>query len=108
MHVRYRNAECIVRTAQFASDDQHGATDGRVRMPMTGTVLKVNVKEGTEVEAGEVLAVVEAMKLETTLTAPISGTVQTVQASVGESVSTDTVLFVIEPSSTSAENGEES
>jgi geranyl-CoA carboxylase alpha subunit len=107
MHVRYRNTECIVRTAEFASDNQHGATDGRVRMPMTGTVLKVNASVGASVEAGEVLAVVEAMKLETTLTAPISGTVQTVQASVGESVSTDTVLFVIEPSSTSAENGEE-
>jgi acetyl/propionyl-CoA carboxylase alpha subunit len=79
-----------------ASDDATGG-DGAVRMPMSGQVLSVDVVQGQQVEAGQVLATVEAMKLETPLRAAIAGTVATVHAQAGQSLPTGTVVVTIEP-----------
>jgi methylmalonyl-CoA carboxyltransferase small subunit len=62
-----------------------GEGDG-VRAPLAGTVARVSVEEGQEIEAGAVLVVLEAMKMETEITAPGPGTVGTIHVSPGDSV----------------------
>jgi acetyl-CoA/propionyl-CoA carboxylase, biotin carboxylase, biotin carboxyl carrier protein len=74
-----------------------GGADGMVRAPMPGTVLAVNVAVGQQVSAGQAVAVVEAMKMEHTVTAPLAGTVTELTAKAGQQVGMDAPLAVIEP-----------
>ena len=71
-------------------------SDGIVRSPMPGTVLAVHVAPGDTVSAGQAVAVVEAMKMEHTVTAPVAGTVAEVAARAGQQVAMDARLAVIE------------
>ncbi|PSQ19390.1 carbamoyl phosphate synthase [Halobacteriales archaeon QS_8_69_26] len=83
------------------SDDGGGssvaAAEGeQVVADMQGTILDVNVAEGDEVEPGDVLLVLEAMKMENDVEATASGTVSHVAVAEGESVDMGDVLVVIE------------
>ncbi len=72
-----------------------------VESPMAGTVLEVSVVQGAVVSAGETLAIITAMKMETAVTAPCAGTVTQVQRlSVGDTVATGQVIAVIAPGQT--------
>ncbi|AEM56388.1 carbamoyl phosphate synthase L chain [Haloarcula hispanica ATCC 33960] len=72
------------------------AAEGQeVAAEMQGTILEVNVEEGDEVEAGDVLCVLEAMKMENDIVAERGGTVNDVAVSEGESVDMGDLLFVI-------------
>ncbi len=64
-----------------------------IKAPMPGTIVKVNVKAGDSVKRGDVLCVLEAMKMENEIMAPADGTVAGVNVSAGESVKTDAVLL---------------
>jgi len=64
----------------------------KVNAPMPGKILKVNVNAGAAVKKGDVLLVLEAMKMENEICAPQDGTVATVECSVGDSVETGKVL----------------
>ena len=70
-----------------------GAT--AVKAPMPGTLIKVNVKVGDSVKKGDVLCVLEAMKMENDIMAPADGVVASVEASKGASVATDAVLITL-------------
>jgi acetyl-CoA/propionyl-CoA carboxylase biotin carboxyl carrier protein len=74
-----------------------GAIENEVRSPMPGTVITVNVQVGDEVEQGEALLIVEAMKMEYTLVAPRSGRIGQVRAGVGDRVPVDAPLVDLEP-----------
>ena len=66
-----------------------------IRAPMPGTVVNVNVSVGQAVKEGDVLVVLEAMKMENEVTSPRSGTVSQIAIQKGASVETDAVLVVI-------------
>ena len=66
-----------------------------VKAALPGNVLKVLVSEGDTIEEGDVIAVVEAMKMETEIKSPVSGTVQSVDIEVGNKVQTGQVLVTI-------------
>ncbi len=66
-----------------------------VNAPMPGNILKVNVTNGQAVKAGDVLCVLEAMKMENEIMAPKDGTVTQVLVSKGANVDTGAPLVVI-------------
>ena len=72
-----------------------GASGDAVAAPMQGTVVKVAVEEGQTVQAGDLIVVLEAMKMEQPLTAHKAGTVTGLEATVGTTVPTGTVLCQI-------------
>ncbi|MDE0573094.1 pyruvate carboxylase [Demequina sp. B12] len=70
--------------------------EGHVAAPFSGSVSAA-VEEGAQVEAGQTVAVIEAMKMESAITAPISGTVARVVVSGAEALSGKDLILVIEP-----------
>ena len=67
----------------------------KVTAPMPGNILAVNVTPGQAVKEGDVMFVLEAMKMENEIVAPVAGTVKQVLTSKGAVVETDAVLAVI-------------
>lgn len=63
--------------------------------PMPGTILDVKASVGQAVKAGDVLFILEAMKMENDIVSPADGTVKQILVSKGSTVSTDDVLAVI-------------
>jgi biotin carboxyl carrier protein len=62
---------------------------------MPGTILDIRVKSGDAVKAGDVLLILEAMKMENEIIAPSAGTIDTVQVSRGASVNAGDILLSI-------------
>ena len=80
-----------------ASEGSAAATDGEtVTAEMQGTILETTVEEGDEVEAGDVLCVLEAMKMENDVVAEYGGTIAEIAVAEDDSVDMGDVLFVIE------------
>ena len=73
------------------------ATTGAVVSQMTGRIVRIDVKTGDKVDEGDVLLVIEAMKMENEITAPVSGTIKEIDVSAGARVSEGDTLLVIEP-----------
>ena len=72
-----------------------GGAPGQLVSPIQGTVLKVAVEQGAEVEEGALICVVEAMKMENEITAPSAGTVEELGVTEGGSVATGDTIAVI-------------
>ena len=71
-------------------------SDGEpVNAPMPGNVLRIDVKEGDKVKAGQTLLILEAMKMENEIAAPKDGTVVQIATSKGAVVETGTPLIVL-------------
>ena len=71
------------------------AGETAVKSPMPGNIFKVECSVGQSVKAGDVLVVLEAMKMEIEVSAPVDGTVKAVSAAVGTAVNTDDLLVVL-------------
>jgi acetyl-CoA/propionyl-CoA carboxylase biotin carboxyl carrier protein len=72
-----------------------GGAPGQLLSPIQGTVLKVAVEKGAQVEEGALICVIEAMKMENEITAPSSGTVEELGVSEGGSIATGETIAVI-------------
>ena len=72
-----------------------GAGSGQVTVPMQGTIVKIMVNVGDEVEAGQAVCVLEAMKMENNITAEAAGKVTEVKVSPGDAVGAGDVVVVI-------------
>ena len=71
------------------------ASGETVNAPMPGNILKVEVKQGDAVKAGQILVILEAMKMENEIVSPKDGTVAQVVTKVGDKVDTGAALVVI-------------
>ncbi|WP_166986008.1 acetyl/propionyl/methylcrotonyl-CoA carboxylase subunit alpha [Canibacter zhoujuaniae] len=74
-----------------------GASSDAVTAPMQATIVKVPVEDGQRVTKGELVAVLEAMKMEQSIFAPHDGVVHSVDAPIGQTVPNGHVLLVVEP-----------
>ena len=72
-----------------------GAGDGTIAAPMQGTIVKLLVSEGDDVEAGQAVLVLEAMKMENHVNTDRGGTVKEIRVQAGDTVGTGDVLVVI-------------
>ena len=79
-----------------ASSGSGGAGNGKVTVPMQGTVVKIEVEVGQAVEAGDTILVLEAMKMENNIAADITGTVKEISVEVGDTVGGGDVVVIIE------------
>ena len=70
---------------------------GTVSANIPGKVVTVEVEEGQTVTEGQVILILEAMKMQNEIQAPVSGTVVSVQCSEGEAIEANVPLVVIEP-----------
>ena len=83
-------AQTAAPAAAPAAPAAAGATT--ISAPMPGTILRVNVANGQAVKKGDVVMVLEAMKMENEIMAPSDGTVSSVNVQAGASVETGTGL----------------
>ena len=85
----------IPSTDDVAAHSRAKSSD--IRAPMPGTLIKLFVKEGDPVEEDQVVAVLEAMKMEHQLRAPFSGKVKQVTGAIGSVIDADAVIVALEP-----------
>ena len=85
----------LTRVARF-TDPADAIPSGSLLAPMPGTVVSVAVAEGDEVEAGTVVLVLEAMKMQHTIAAPSAGRIATLNAQPGQQVASGDVLAIVE------------
>ncbi len=89
--------QTVVRRADLGAGDlDHADGDGEIKAPMHGKVLALLVGNGEQVEKGQRLAIIEAMKMEHTLTAPRAGRVAGIAVSAGSQVAEGARLMTIE------------
>jgi biotin carboxyl carrier protein len=83
-------------TASQASVTSDNITGESVKSPMPGTILDIKVNVGAKVKKGQLLLILEAMKMENEIFAPVDGTVSQITVSKGSTVSTNDILMAIQ------------
>ncbi|CAB4787353.1 COG4770 Acetyl/propionyl-CoA carboxylase, alpha subunit [Candidatus Nanopelagicaceae bacterium] len=84
--------EPVVKRHRAKQSSGGGSSGTGLASPMQGTVVKIAVEEGQSVEAGDLVIVLEAMKMEQPLNAHKSGVIKNLKAVIGETVASGTVL----------------
>ncbi len=87
--------DILVEEDVFGTLDIGGKDSGEIVSPMPGKVIKMNIKKGAVVKKGDVLLVVEAMKMENNITAPKDGKVDKVNVKTGEMVDGSLELIIL-------------
>jgi biotin carboxyl carrier protein len=67
-----------------------------IEVPITGKLISINVKEGDSIKEGDVICVLESMKMENPIVAPVSGTISKIGVAVDQVVQPGNVVAVIE------------
>lgn len=92
-----RQTSSAAPTAAPTGGEERAVDERKVcRSPFAGVVVKAPVQVGQEIQVDDVLLVLEAMKMETLITAPIAGKVAKINAAVGDSVKAKQVLVEFE------------
>ena len=78
------------------SGGDHGESGNTIVSPMPGKIVKIPVKTGDQVEAGQTLIIVSAMKMESEFKSKSAGTVKSIHVSEGDTVEANKVLVVVE------------
>ncbi|WP_240910390.1 acetyl-CoA carboxylase biotin carboxyl carrier protein subunit [Pontivivens nitratireducens] len=86
-----------VDPAERLAGSDGGAADDRIIAPMPGVVVAVNAKPGDQVKEGQILLVIESMKLETSLAAPRDGVVAEIPFAAGDSFGLKATLAQLAP-----------
>jgi len=87
--------DLLVPEDVFGTLDTGGKDHGEIVSPMPGKVIKINVKEGKKVKKGDIIMVVEAMKMENNIVAPKDGIVEKINVKAGDMVDGSKELAVI-------------
>jgi acetyl-CoA/propionyl-CoA carboxylase, biotin carboxylase, biotin carboxyl carrier protein len=85
------------RWAPAGEEHERGAVPGSLEAPMPGTVLDVRAQAGAEVQEGEILLVLESMKMELTIASPFDGVVGDIAVRTGDRVARGQELAAVEP-----------
>jgi acetyl-CoA/propionyl-CoA carboxylase biotin carboxyl carrier protein len=86
-----------VDRAARAAAHHHGGGPVELTAPMPGAVLRIHVPNGADVEAGDAIVTLEAMKMEHVVVAPVAGTVRDVAVRPAEQLVRGALLAIIEP-----------
>lgn len=96
VHVSYRGQTYTVKKGARVKEGA-GASDGDLRAPMPGQIVDVLLEAGTNVQKGDKILVLEAMKTQQAFVAPFDGKLVSLKVSKGDQVSDGQVLAVVEP-----------
>ena len=83
------------KPARAAHAAAAGSGSGDVTVPMQGTIVKILVEVGSEVEVGQAVVILEAMKMENQITAERAGTVKEIKVATGDTVGSGDVVVVV-------------
>ncbi|MCB9669362.1 MAG: DUF2118 domain-containing protein [Alphaproteobacteria bacterium] len=86
----------VVDPRKVRADLAGGAGEGVVATPMPGVVVRIPAKVGQAVKAGDVIVVVEAMKMENEFKAPVDGVVASIDVAVGQALEASAILAHID------------
>lgn len=92
-----RNDILHISNDLLAPQVTHGSNSSNIMAPMPGKVIKVAVSEGVTVKKGDLLLIVEAMKMENNITSPFDATVSKVNTKENDKVDTNTILVDLQP-----------
>lgn len=87
--------ESINESNQKIEVPQIAAGGEEVKAPMAGTINQVKVQNGDKVEKGQVLLILEAMKLENEIKSPVTGTIKEIRVSQGQAVTNNQIMIII-------------
>lgn len=96
IEVTNETKKMLSKFIQMSSSSNHSGA-GKMKAPMPGMVVKILTHEGAEVNIGDKLIIIEAMKMENSLSSPVAGIVKSIKVKEGTAVEKDAVMIEIEP-----------
>ncbi len=84
------------REIEREAEEKTLISEGAIPAPMAGKILDIRVKEGDAVKKGDILIILEAMKMENEIHAPEDGKIKEIKVKAGDNVNRDEVLIVME------------
>jgi len=96
LHATVQSMPVATTNTPAPAAEENASEDKLCRSPVTGIVINVNVETGQTIEANDLIMVLEAMKMETNVTAPNAGKVKNVRVAQGDSVKVNQVVVEFE------------
>ena len=91
----FKGNDVTVNVMDPSSQKKTVYNTGAVRAPMPGTVIRIEKDEGSTVKAGELVLILEAMKMENEILAPADGRITSMNCRTGETVASGDLLFEV-------------